>query len=67
MKASTSTKSSSKRTGAVKATKAPAKRSTKQKPRWKIIGDMVHITPGDYTAEDFEAMIKALQVKVSKS
>ena len=61
MKTSTSAKSSSKRSGAAKATKSPAKRSTKQKPRWKIIGDKVHFSPGDYTMEEFEAILKILK------
>lgn len=58
----TSTKSSSSRSSAAKSPKAPAKRSTKQKAKWKVVGDKVMIPPGDYSVADLEAMIKKLQV-----
>lgn len=61
MKASTSAKSTSKRSGADKASKTPAKRSTKQKAKWKIVGDKVLIPPGDYRLSDIKAMIKAFE------
>ena len=60
-KASTSAESSSKRSGAGKATKAPAKRGTNQKAKWKIVGDKVAIPPGDYCLRDIKAMIKAFE------
>ncbi len=61
MKAKSSTKPSSSRRSAVKAPKTLAKRSTKQKIKWKIVGDKVMIPPGDYSVADLEAMIKRLQ------
>ncbi len=61
MRASTSTKSSSGRRSAGKASKTMSKCSSKQKPNWKVVGDKVYLPPGDYTLDDIEAMLKALQ------
>ena len=60
-KASSSVKSSSKRSCSDKATKAPAKRGTNQKTKWKIVGDKVVVPPGDYRLSDIKAMIKAFE------
>lgn len=59
-------KTSSTSGGADKMSKPSTKRCAKQKAKWKIVGDKVHITPGDYTAEDFEAMLKALECSVER-
>ena len=61
MKAKSSTKPSSSRRSAAKAPKAPAKRSTKPKTKWKIVGDKVEVPQGDYRLSDIKAMIKALE------
>jgi hypothetical protein len=61
MRASTSAKSSSVRRSAGKASKTVSKRSSKQKPKWKVVGDKVYLPPGDYTLDDIEAMLKAIQ------
>ena len=61
MRASTSAKSSSSHRRAGKASKTVSKRSSKQKPKWKVVGDKVYLPPGDYTIDDFEAMRKAIQ------
>ena len=61
MRASTSAKSSSVRRSAGKASKTVSKRSSKQRPRWKVVGDKVYLPPGDYTIDDIEAMRKAIQ------
>lgn len=61
MRASTSATSSSVRRSAGKASKTVSKRSSKQKPKWKVVGDKVYLPPGDYTLDDIKAMLKALQ------
>lgn len=61
MRASSSTKSSSWRGSAGKVSKAPAKRSSKQKAKWKVVNGKVEVSPGDYSIEDLEAMLKAIQ------
>ena len=61
MKASTSVKSSSGRRNGGKASKTVSKRSSEQKPKWKVVGDKVYLPPGDYTLDDIEAMRKAIQ------
>ena len=32
-----------------------------QKAMWKIVGDKVELSPGNYTIEDLEAMLAAIQ------
>lgn len=61
MKAKSSTKPSSSRRSAAKATKTPAKSNVKQKLKWKIVGDTVVVPPGDYHLSDIKAMVKALE------
>ena len=61
MRASTSAKSSSGRRSAGKASKTVSKSSSKQKPKWKVVGDKVWLSPGDYDIDDIEAMLTALQ------
>ena len=61
MRASTSAKLSSGRRSAGKVTKTVSKRSSRQKPKWEVVGDKVYLPPGDYTLDDIEAMLKAIQ------
>ncbi len=61
MRAGTSTKSSSVRRSADKAAKASVKRSSRQKSKWKVVDGRVEVSPGDYSIEDLEAMLKAVR------
>ena len=61
MRASTSAKSSSVHRSAGKLGKTVSRRSSKQKPKWKVVGDKVWLSPGDYDIDDIEAMLTALQ------
>ena len=63
MRASTSAKLSSGRSIAGKAAKASVKRSARQKSKWKVVDGKVEVSPGDYSIEDLEAMLKAIQEK----
>ena len=61
MRASTSAKSRSGHRSGDKVSETPTKRSQKQKPKWKVVGDKVYLPPGDYTLDDIESMRKAIQ------
>ena len=61
MSASTSAKSSSGRSSAGKAAKASVKRSSRQESKWKVVDGRVEVSPGDYSIEDLEAMLGAIQ------
>ena len=57
----TSAKSSSSRRSIGKVSKTPPKHNLKQKTKWKVVGGKIELSPGDYTIEDIEAMLKAIQ------
>ena len=61
MRASMSTKSSSGRRSAGKTAKASVKRSSRQKAKWKVVDGKVEVSPGDYSIEDIETMLKAVR------
>ena len=61
MRTNSSNQSSSGRRSAGKVSTASSKRCTKQKAKWKVVGDKVELLPGDYTIDDIEAMLKAIQ------
>ena len=61
MRASTSAKSSSNRRSIGKVSKTPAKHCSKQKAKWKVVDGKVEVSPGDYTIDDIEAMLKAIK------
>jgi hypothetical protein len=61
MRAGTSAKSNSGRSSVGKSSKTSATRSTKQKAKWKVVDGKVEVSPGEYSIEDLEAMLKAIQ------
>ena len=61
MRASTSARSSSCRRSVGKVSKTPAKQSSKQKVKWKVVDGKVEVSPGGYTIDDIEAMLKAIK------
>ena len=61
MRTNSSNQSSSGRRSADKVSTAPSMCCTNQKGKWKVVGDKVELLPGDYTIDDIEAMLKAIQ------
>ena len=61
MKTSTSAKLRSGHRSGDKVSETPTKRSQKQKSKWKVVGNKVWLSPGDYDIDDIDAMLTALQ------
>ena len=61
MRTNTSAKMNSGRGGADKVSKASTKRNAKQMAKWKVVNGKVEVSPGDYSIDDLEAMLKAIR------